>query len=284
MLILSILQCIYNQQRSIQNAILANQRISDIKLSRVAGTTDSSVATGDGVDVSASLLSSGNYSGVISLLMPQFENDGSGFKDPSLTCIYLRALVGTVETRRQVLQTVERMQQSQVLLSACAWSTYIEALMALRYYADAYQFSAQYSRSFPEEADAHAWMGQALAALERHSEALSILQVARVLIADKFETPRPLLLRLAGSFYAANATVEAEQMYSLAKPQVLPTEKAVHCDVLFHLGVLHVALNQSQLAYVEMLTCLRDCPSNPEHELYLGTSEVSCIYLRDNNV
>jgi tetratricopeptide (TPR) repeat protein len=153
-------------------------------------------------------------------------------------------------------------------------SAHIGALYELKYYVDAYQVSMGFVQKHPELPASHAWMGQTLSALRRNEEGAAVLQVARTLIheEERWNADLRLLQRLGDALYFVNASEAAADMYARALPamQGIPALRDQRCEMLLRQGKLHLELNKTHAAYVELLQCIRDCPENPRATLYLG--------------
>jgi hypothetical protein len=213
----------------------------------------------------------------------------SALRNSQLTCLFMRARTYNTSGVRANLQIRERMKVLGVPPSSCVFDVHIESLYSLHYYADAYLVSGEFVRAHPELPEPHAWMGVALAALDRSAEAAPVLNVARVLlnrnVSDQYSHERlPLLKRMADTFFHLNETVAAEEMYSRAMQLVQMKPLANHvtthlCGILQPLARAHLALNMSQLAYVELLQYARDCPTVPENNLYLGKYILNSVRL-----
>lgn len=223
------------------------------------------------------------FRNITNVAMESLDHNATVVHNQPLTCLYMQAASQVPESTRRNLQLVERMKELNISLSSCIFDAYIESLFQLRYYADAYQTTTEYIRRYPDAPEPHAWMGVALSALNRATEAVSVLHVARVLVErepdrllrqDKY----PFYRRMADAFFFLNETVGAEAMYTRALQEARRSDQPSNhshtnarlCDVLQPLARTHLALNMSQLAYVELLQYARDCPAAPENNVYLG--------------
>jgi tetratricopeptide (TPR) repeat protein len=214
---------------------------------------------------------------------------GSALRNLPLTCLFMRAHTFNTTGIRTNLQIRERMKVLDIPPSSCVFDVHIESLYSLHYYADAYLVSSEFVRAHPELPEPHAWMGVALAALDRSAEAAPVLNVARVLLNRNVSYLHsherlPLFKRMADTFFHLNETVAAEEMYSramqLVQKKSLTNHVTTHlCGILQSLARTHLALNMSQLAYVELLQYARDCPTVPENNVYLGKYILNSVRL-----
>jgi hypothetical protein len=297
-----IAQCIYIQQRHL-GRIVHNKPFDQSDSFDVSGQWSSALLLSD-VDgqwlqqMSTRLTSDVNGpAAVIQLLNPLYigelddkaaivNTSGSALRNLPLTCLFMRAHTFNTTGIRTNLQIRERMKVLDIPPSSCVFDVHIESLYSLHYYADAYLVSSEFVRAHPELPEPHAWMGVALTALDRSAEAAPVLNVARVLlnrnVSDQYSHERlALLKRMADTFFHLNETVAAEEMYSRAMQltQTKPLIATHLCGILQPLARTHLALNMSQLAYVELLQYARDCPTVPENNVYLGKYILNCVRL-----
>jgi hypothetical protein len=297
-----IAQCIYIQQRHL-GRIVHNKPVDQSDSFDVSGPWPSALLISD-VDgqwlqqMSTRLTSDVNGpAAVIQLLSPRYigelddkaaivNTSGSALRNSPLTCLFMRAHTSNTTGIRTNLQIPERMKILGIPPSSCVFDVHIESLYLLHYYADAYLVSSEFVRAHPELPEPHAWMGVALAALDRSAEAAPVLNVARVLlnrnVSDQYSHERlALLKRMADTFFHLNETIAAEEMYSRAMQlaQTKPLITTHLCGILQPLARTHLALNMSQLAYVELLQYARDCPTVPENNVYLGKYILNCVRL-----
>ena len=228
--------------------------------------------------------SDGDDSGVDSSSTAENTDLSATFRsDVQLSCAYLQALVQSPSHSQQMLQYLESLRAGNVSFDACISYAQHQVLIARRYYADAYQTSVEFVRTYPTLYQAHTAMGEALWSLQRTSEASAVLRVAHSLVdvqvvqaalsapmANRNTTLDPLV-RLGDALYACGALAEAESVYTLVTGLLQPSELAAQCTLMTRIAQLQQKLGSFAKAYVASLQCVKYCPQFSEGYLHLGT-------------
>lgn len=222
-----------------------------------------------------------DYNSTIELLRPYYslknKQPSAVLQNTRLTCIYMQSLLHNNNSSSihasYILQLADYFQQHHVAMDECALTIYHIALSERKYYADAYSNSKEFVRKYPNSVSSHLAMGEALLALERITEAKSVLNVANMLVTENgvVNTEYQYIRRLGDAYYRLNITSNAEYMYTHAY-SMLPSSIDTYqrCQLLLRTGQLRLKLNETERAYIALLSCLQYCPKNTAAILYLG--------------